>query len=234
MSGERIGALVLAAGRGERLGAGVPKALVALAGVSLLEHSIAQLSAVDQIERIVPVVPSGVLGQLEGLAEVDRVTSPVAGGAERQDSVAAGLAELGESFGWVVVHDAARCLVAPRDIARTIEAARATGTAGAAILAAPAIDTIKLVERGAVRSTLERSACWAAQTPQVFRMELLREAHAKARAEGYVGTDDASLVERLGVEVRVVETSSLNLKITTPADLVVAEWWLGQATERTP
>jgi len=218
----QVGALVLAGGRGERLGSPLPKAFVAVAGVPMLVRAVEALGAVESIDRIQPVVPAQcpevALPPLGG-----RVAAPATGGAERQDSVAAGLAALGEAVDWVLVHDAARCLVAPGDVLRVIEAAV---ECGAAILAAPVTDTLKRVEGGAVAETLDRSVCWAAQTPQVFRRGLLVEAHQQARREGVVGTDDAQLVERLGHPVRVVASRAPNLKITHPADLAWAERWL--------
>jgi 2-C-methyl-D-erythritol 4-phosphate cytidylyltransferase len=224
MAGESIGAVVLAAGRGERLGSALPKAFVPVAGVAMVVRSIECLAAVREIDRIQPVVPSGA----PALDSGGRVARAVVGGSERQDSVAAGLAALGDEIAWVVVHDAARCLVEVEDVRRVIAQAADTG---AAVLARPASDTIKLVEHGVVRATLDRASCWAVQTPQVFRSELLREAHDKARADGLVGTDDAQLVERLGVDVRVVTGSEHNLKITHPSDVALAEQWLREAGE---
>ena len=121
---------------------------------------------------------------------------------------------------WVAVHDAARCLVAEDEVESVIRAAR---DSGAAILAHRSPDTVKLVRGDEIESTPDRQSCWVAQTPQVFRVDLLREALDKAEAEGFVGSDDAQLVERLGVCVRVVPGSSRNLKITTPDDLRIAE-----------
>ncbi|MGH0034765.1 MAG: 2-C-methyl-D-erythritol 4-phosphate cytidylyltransferase [Myxococcota bacterium] len=222
-----VAALVLAAGRGERLGSSLPKAFVSLAGRPLVVRSLEALAAVPAVERIVPVLPGAEQARFEalGLAGVRGLAPAVVGGAERQDSMAAGLAALAESVSWVAVHDAARCLVDPGDVARVIEGARGTG---AALLASRARDTIKRVREGRVVETPERSECWAAETPQVFRAELLREALAKARADGVVGTDDAQLVERLGVEVRVVESRRPNPKITLPEDLAAAEAWLAR------
>lgn len=222
--GERVGVLLLAAGRGERLGAAGPKAFVQLAGRTLIDHAVGRLLAVPEIDLVQPVVPADAVAG--GDASDARVAAAVEGGAERQDSVAAGLASLPEDVAWVGVHDAARCLVSPRDVQRTIGAARAHG---AAILARPATDTIKLVGAdGVVAETLERARCWAVQTPQVFRADVLREAHAKARAEGFLGTDDAQLVERLGVAVHVVEGGLRNLKITHAGDLALAAAWLAE------
>ena len=215
-------ALVLAAGRGERLGSEVPKAFVELLGRTLVERSLETLSRVALVSRVVPVIPPGAEALWAGLAVSDSGTigEPVPGGAERQDSVRAGLAALPADTGWVAVHDAARCLVSEDEVDAVIRAAQATG---AAILARPSADTMKIVCNDTIESTPDRRACWVAQTPQVFRVDLLREALDKAEAEGFVGSDDAQLVERLGVSVRVVPGSARNLKITTPDDLRIAE-----------
>jgi 2-C-methyl-D-erythritol 4-phosphate cytidylyltransferase len=220
----RTVALVLAAGRGERLGHSLPKGFVPLAGRPLLLHALETLEAVAEVERVVPVIPSGALPRyreaLAGAPGLRKLTEPVAGGKERQDSVRAGLAALPPGMELVAVHDAARPLVRPAAVRRVIEVARA---AGAAILAAPVRDTVKRVVDGRVVATPPRGECWAAQTPQVFRVEILLEALAKADAEGLVGTDDAQLVEALGVEVRVVAGDPDNLKVTGPEELALAE-----------
>jgi len=224
-----VAVLVLAAGRGERLGCPLPKAFVPLAGKPLVVRSLEALAQVADIGCIVPVVAGEDLERFAGLPldGIRALAAPVAGGAERQDSMAAGLAAVPESFSWVAVHDAARCLVSPDDVARVIEAAHESG---AALLASPARDTIKRVREGIVVETPARSECWAAETPQVFRADLLRRALAVARADGVVGTDDAQLVERLGVPVRVVASQAPNPKITLAADLVAAEAWLEERT----
>jgi 2-C-methyl-D-erythritol 4-phosphate cytidylyltransferase len=220
----RVAAVVLGAGRGERLGYAAPKAFVPLAGRPLIAHALEALAAPEEVDWVVPVIPAdareryaGLVGQLRYR---EKLADPVAGGPERQDSVAAGLAALPPDVGLVAVHDAARPLVKPADVSRVIAAAR---RGGAAILAVPARDTIKRVRQGRVLETPPRAECWAAQTPQVFRVELLREAHAKAEAEGRLGTDCAQLVEALGVPVEVVEGDPGNLKITCPEDLEGAE-----------
>jgi 2-C-methyl-D-erythritol 4-phosphate cytidylyltransferase len=225
----RVAALVVAAGRGERLGHPLPKAFVPLAGRPLLLHALGALAEVPSIDCIVPVLAAADLGRWRELEpawrRIPRLAPAVAGGAERQDSVRAGLEALGADFEWVAVHDAARPLVRPEAVARVIEAARAEG---AAILAVPVCDTIKRVQAGRILDTPSRSQLCAAQTPQVFRAALLREALAKAGAEGFRGTDDAELVERLGVRVRVVEGDPQNLKITDPPDLEAAAQWLAR------
>jgi 2-C-methyl-D-erythritol 4-phosphate cytidylyltransferase len=229
----RTVALVLAAGRGERLGHALPKGLVPLAGRPLLLHALAALEAVDEVESLIPVVPADARGRFEqalaaapGLA---KLAPAVVGGRERQDSVRAGLAALPAGVELVAVHDAARPCVRAEAVRRVIEAARATG---AAILATPARDTIKRVVAGRVVETPPRAECWAAQTPQVFRVEILREALAKAESDGRHGTDDAQLVEALGVRVCVVPGDVDNLKITTSEDLAIAERLLALAQGR--
>jgi 2-C-methyl-D-erythritol 4-phosphate cytidylyltransferase len=132
----------------------------------------------------------------------------------------AGLAALPPDVEWVAVHDAARPLVRPEDVGRVLAAAARTG---AALLAVPVRDTLKRVRDGRVVETLARAECWAAQTPQAFRLALLREALAKAEAEGFVATDDAQLVERLGAPVEIVAGDPANLKITWPEDVALAE-----------
>jgi 2-C-methyl-D-erythritol 4-phosphate cytidylyltransferase len=197
---------------------------VTLAGRSLLAHSLAALASVREIERLVPVLPAASLDAWPSvraeLADACRVATPVPGGALRQDSVRAGLAALPSDVTHVAVHDAARPLVRPDDVARVVAAGLRHG---AALLAVPATDTLPLVRGGRVAETPPRDECFGAQTPQVFRADWLREALAKALADGFVGSDDASLVARLGVAVHVVVGDPGNLKITTAADLALAE-----------
>jgi 2-C-methyl-D-erythritol 4-phosphate cytidylyltransferase len=214
-------AIVLAAGTGERLGHAIPKAFVLLRGVSLLERSVRTLEAVSGIDRILPVVAPSELDRYAALGLSGAILqNPAPGGEARQDSVLAGLRALPEDVAWVAVHDAARCLVTVEEVTAVLEAARETG---AAILARPASDTIKRVRGGFVEETPPREECWAAQTPQVFRRSVLQEAVEKAVADGFVGTDDAQLVARMGVRVRVVRGRETNLKITEPGDLALAE-----------
>jgi 2-C-methyl-D-erythritol 4-phosphate cytidylyltransferase len=235
----QVVALVLGAGSGSRLRESVAsealraalpaKAFVRLAGKTLLARSIEALLASGAVDLVQPVLPEGELPrwpEVAGeLADPRRVAKPVAGGATRQASARAGLAALPESASLVAVHDAARPLVAPADVARVIAAARQHG---AALLAAPLRDTIHRVLDGVITATPARDEHVAAQTPQVFRAELLREALDKAERSGIVATDDAALVARLGVRVRVVLGSAGNLKITNAADLLVAEGLLAE------
>ena len=242
-----VAALVLGAGSGERLreslgegeskGAGgapgaLPKAFVPLAGRCLLLRSLEALAASPEVDLVVPVVAREAMLRLAALeselGRIGKLASAVAGGAERQDSVRCGLEALTAEVTHVAVHDAARPLVRPRDVSRVVRAARRSG---AALLAVPVRDTIKRVEAGRVVATPPRSECYAAQTPQVFRIDWLRDALAKADADGVRGTDDASLVERLGVTVEVVEGDPANLKITSAEDLALAEVWLRRRGE---
>ncbi len=213
----RVAAIVVAAGRGERLGHARPKAFVPLCGRSLLGHAVAALAACERVDAVVPVLPPGY--ELPADARGAKTRPAVAGGARRQDSVAAGLAALPGEFDAVAVHDAARALIRPSAVTRVIEAAERTG---AALLAVPLRDTLKRVRDGVVVETPPREECWSAQTPQVFRRELLWEALEKARAEGRTGTDCAQLVEELGVRVHVVAGDADNWKITHPEDLEAA------------
>lgn len=220
----RVAALILAAGRGERLGSTLPKAFAPVAGVPILVHALRALAACAEIEWLLPVLPAAELARYEALLPelqgLRGLLPPLAGGAERQDSAAAGLAALPREAELVAVHDAARPLVRPEALRRVIAAAVQSG---AALLAVPVRDTLKRARGERALETVDRAGLWAAQTPQVFRVELLREALAKARAEGFVGSDDSQLVERLGLPVTLVPGDADNWKITLPEDLARAE-----------
>lgn len=229
----RAGALVLAAGRGERLGHALPKAFVPLAGRTLLERSLRALASAGVFDVIVPVLAETDRPRAEalGLAALAgelgvEIAVPVAGGRERQDSMRAGLAALPPAIELVAVHDAARCLVAPADVAAVVHAARA---GGAALLGERSRDTIKRVVGGRVVETPDRETCWAAQTPQVVRRDWLEAAVHAAAAEGRLATDDAQLVEWQGHAVEMVEARAPNPKITRPEDLAYAAALLADA-----
>lgn len=217
---------MVAAGQGARMGGGIPKQYRDLAGVPMLLRSLRPFTAHPEVEHVVVVLPPGDISVpppwLAALA--GGALSLAAGGAERSDSVAHGLAALPGHCRTVLVHDAARPLVDRGTIDRIIEVAR-TGTA--AVPAIPLGDTVKEVLPDdpalTVRATVPREHLWRAQTPQGFSRVLLEEAHARARSEGVRGTDDAMLLERLGVPVRLVPGSSLNFKVTTDEDFRLAE-----------
>ncbi|MCB2192452.1 MAG: 2-C-methyl-D-erythritol 4-phosphate cytidylyltransferase [Deltaproteobacteria bacterium] len=226
----KVVAVVPAAGFGTRLGGARPKQFLSLGGRPLLTRTLMALEAAAALSAVVVVCPPGAEDETResciapyGLSKVAAV---VPGGAQRQDSVAAGVAaaiELGA--GWLVIHDAARPLAPPELFARVLAAAQETG---AAIAAAPAADTVKRSDAGGlVAATLERSELWLVQTPQVFERGLLLRALAAAQEEGYYATDEAGLVERVGGKVRLVMGGRDNFKITTPEDLALARGLLG-------
>jgi 2-C-methyl-D-erythritol 4-phosphate cytidylyltransferase len=207
-------AVVVAAGRGERLGHTRPKALVPLAGRPMVQWSVDALRATSGVEKIVVVLPEDELS-----AAPDGVTA-VAGGAVRSASVRNGLAALSGGDP-VIVHDAARPLAEPALFARAVAELEATG-ADAVIAAAPVPDTLKAAEGGVVTRTVQRSGLWAVQTPQVFRRAALEAALAD-EARLAEATDDAWLVEQQGGTVRVLDPGEPNFKVTTAADLRLAE-----------
>ncbi len=214
-------ALIVAAGSGQRLGAGVPKAYVELAGRPMLAWSVEALAATPAVEEIVIALPQG--------AQAPAGTLGVVGGSSRSESVLHALEAAGPGE-TVLVHDAARPLLTPALAAEVIAALEDEPGADAAIAAAPVTDTIKRAGRdgGEVRETLDRGELWAVQTPQVFRRAALEraldvEAEVLARA-----TDDASLIERAGGRVLVVPSPVQNIKVTTSFDLHVAEMLLGE------
>jgi 2-C-methyl-D-erythritol 4-phosphate cytidylyltransferase len=212
MAGSSSGpaALLLAAGSGERLGVGQPKAFVELAGRPMLVGPLAALRAAG-LDRIVVALPDG------GAAPAG--CQGVRGGASRSASVRAALGRVDTDV--VVVHDAARPLVTPDVFTRVVEA---LAEADCAIAAARVADTVKEADRaGRVTATLDRSRLWAVQTPQAFRRAVLVRALDVPDDVLASATDDASLIERAGGTVRVVETSPANFKVTTPHDLLVAE-----------
>ncbi len=217
-----VAALVLGAGRGERLGHALPKAFVPLRDRTLLQHSLEALSGSGAFDLIVPVLAKEDFFRFEEL-EIELtpgVTAPVAGGAERQDSMAAGLGSLPPEVRWVAVHDAARCLVSSADLRRVVAVARESG---AALLGERVRDTLKRVAGTQVVETPDRVQFWAAQTPQVMRRDWLEEAIAAAEKAGRQATDDVQLLEWAGHAVTMVESSAPNPKITLPVDLLLGD-----------
>lgn len=216
----RVAAVLPAAGAGRRLG-GTRKPYLELMGRPLLAHALAPFLKRADVEWVVVALPAeDAVSPPPWIAALDPRVRLVAGGEERGDSVWAALGALPAAAEVVVVHDAARPLLPEDVLERTIAAARA---GDGAIAALPAADTVKEVEGGRVVATPERGRLWLAQTPQAFPREVLLEAYRRARREGIRATDDASLVERLGHPVVVVEGSAENLKVTRPADVRMAE-----------
>jgi 2-C-methyl-D-erythritol 4-phosphate cytidylyltransferase len=207
------------------MGGHVPKQFIELGGVPILVHSLRVLEAVPAVERVILAVPDAdreyCLREIVARYRFAKVTKIVAGGERRQDSVRHGLQEIGEGADLVLVHDAVRPLITRDVVERVIRRAEEVG---GAIAAVPMRDTVKEVGAdGAVAATVDRGRLWLAQTPQVFRVKVLREAHRKAHLEHFHATDDAQLVEWFGQPVSVVEGSEENLKITRPQDLAIGE-----------
>lgn len=211
-------ALVPAAGMGLRLGESMPKAFVDLSGRTLLEWALDGLAAAGALSRVVVVVPDSLLVRAREL--VDGCSLPVSvvvGGAERTDSVRAGLASA-QHADIVLVHDAARCLTPPAVMRRVVDAV--VGGARAVVPVLPVVDTVKSVDAdGTVTGTVDRATLRSVQTPQGFDGPTLRRAYERFPESA---TDDAGLVERLGIEVSTVVGDPAAFKITTPMDLILA------------
>lgn len=211
-----VGAVVPAAGAGTRLGGALPKALQPLGGEPLVLHAVRSLRTCAVIGPVVVAVPTGRGAEFDALLRAYDVTV-VDGGVERHDSVSAGLAALPEEVEHVLVHDAARALVPTEVVDRVVAALRDGAQAVVPVL--PVADTVKRVDAEGRLTTVPRDDLRLAQTPQGF----LRSTLVRAHAGGRPATDDAALVEALGVPVTTVEGSPEALKVTTPFDLVVAE-----------
>ena len=218
-------AIVPAGGHGARMGSRRPKQYLRLGQAPILVATLKALARARSIAGIVVAVPAAhvpATRRLLARARVPKILDVVAGGADRQESVWRGLQRLPEDARVVVVHDAVR----PFITAELVERVRAAGAGGAATCGTPVRDTVKRVTDGAVESTIPRQGLWLTQTPQAFARDLLWEAHDKARRDGFAGTDDAVLVERLGMPVAMVPGLAQNLKITTPEDLRTARAWV--------
>ena len=220
----RIVALIAAAGQGRRLPAAVAKQYLPVGEMPILARTLRVFDENPLVEGIVLTVGAD---QREALEErvlrsypCRKLLEVVTGGVERQESVARALEAVSPGCEVVVIHDGVRLLLSQELLTAVIQSAQRSGAAMAAV---PARDTVKEVEAGVVRATLDRSRIWLAQTPQAFFTDLIRRAYEAAAREGIQGTDDAALVERLGVSVEVVPGSEENIKVTTAADLVFAE-----------
>jgi 2-C-methyl-D-erythritol 4-phosphate cytidylyltransferase len=218
-----VTAIVPAAGEGSRFGGAVRKQFIALNGLPILSHTLRALAASRALAVMIVVVPPGEESRGRdalSLARVDIETEVISGGQERQDSVYKGLQRAKPDTDMVLIHDGVRPFVSREVVLATIEGAEEWG---AAVAAVPVTDTIKQVDTGGlVVDTPAREQLWAVQTPQVFRYALLMRAHQSVREHGIVVTDDAALVERIGVKVKVVRGSYENVKITSEEDLPLA------------
>ena len=212
--GNKTGAIILAAGKGRRLGGPVPKQHMELKGEPMYMASVRAFAAVEGIEEIVVVSDAAhledVRASLEGL-HVPQQLTVAEGGAERPDSVIAGLAALGSEIRYALVHDGARPFVTPDLIRRVVQD---TCTCGSSVPCVRPKDTVRTAEY-----TLDRSKLFLVQTPQGFRRDVLVSAYQEAAESGFTGTDDASYVEQLGIRPHLTEGDPWNIKITTPDDL---------------
>jgi 2-C-methyl-D-erythritol 4-phosphate cytidylyltransferase len=225
-------AIIPAAGVGVRMGGGTPKQFLSLEGVPIFVHTLRKFVSADAIDEIFLALRAEDMERVH--KDIDREhfsksVRLVAGGPTRQETVALALAEAPEGTELVVVHDAVRPFIELEMIGRVVEAARKDG---AAILGIPSVDTVKQVERQKILGTIPRERIVLAQTPQAFRCNIIQEAIARACADGFIGTDEASLVERMGLSVTVLMGSDRNIKITKPSDLPLARLYILQEQEQ--
>lgn len=228
----KVSAIIPAAGQSRRMGLGTNKQFLILKGKPVLAYTLMAFEKCLAVQEIIIVAAPGeeVYCREEVVEKYSfsKVSQVVVGGRERQDSVYQGILALSQDTEVVIVHDGARPFLTTELINRSIEHCLVTG---AAIVAVPVKDTIKIVSKEQiVENTPPRHTLWSVQTPQTFRYSLLKEAYEQAISQGFLGTDDASLVERMGGPVKVVDGSYENIKITTPEDLIIG----GAILERRP
>ena len=225
MSEIRVSAIIVAGGKGLRMNEATRKQYLMLAGIPILSHTIAVFDACDSVGEIFLVIPEQDFDfcrrHILSLLSIRKNIRLVPGGDERQDSVYNGLIALDPKTEIALIHDGVRPFVRHEQIVACIRGAELSG---ACILGIPAFDTLKQVDNaGDIQNTIARDTVWLAQTPQTFRYDLILAAHESARIAGYSGTDDASLLERLGKKVKIIMGSRYNIKITTPEDLRLAD-----------
>ncbi len=224
--GNKVTAIIPAAGLGKRFGEGVCKQFLMLRGKPIMIWALEVLEALPEISEIIPVLRDGDMETGIRMIEeykISKVKRIAPGGKERQDSVFHGLKLVDNKKGHVLVHDGARPFIEASFVAGAM--ARLKGYEGV-VVGVPVKDTIKEVEDGEVRHTLSRDRLWSVQTPQVFSYETLYEAYMKASKDAFYSTDDSALVEKYGGRIRIVMGSYKNIKITTPEDLKLAELFL--------
>ena len=218
-------AIVLAAGKGTRMNAGMNKQFMLINDRPLLAQTLAAFQSCNAIDSIILVAGREELKtckeQILDVYGFDKVDKLVSGGSERQQSVYNGILELEDDCNIVVIHDGARPILPEGIIERCIEGAKIYGAVSAGM---PAKETIKILnEEGFVQYTPERGKVWVTQTPQAFKRDIIEKAHETANVKGISGTDDAFLVECMGIKVKMLEGSYENIKITTPEDIILAE-----------
>lgn len=223
----KLGVVVVAAGTGSRMRSSVSKQYLLLQGKQIIIHTLEVFQSIDHVDEIVLVVGKQDVQAGQNIVEqhqLSKVKKVIDGGDERQSSVYKGLQGLSDEIEWVMVHDGVRPFVTENNI---IQLFKQTLETGAAVLAVPVKETAKMVnEEGVIEFTPDRSKLWSIQTPQAFRLNLLLEAHRQASDENFLGTDDSVLVERIGIPVHIVQGEYTNIKITTPDDLLWAEFLL--------
>jgi 2-C-methyl-D-erythritol 4-phosphate cytidylyltransferase len=227
-----VAAIIPAAGVGIRMGGDTPKQFLSLEGVPIFIHTLRKFTASDAIDEVYLALRGEDMERASRDIDREHFSKPVrvvSGGTSRQETVALALAVVPSPTEIVVVHDAVRPFVELETIRRVVEAAR---TEGAAILGIPSVDTVKQVERQTILGTIPRERIVLAQTPQAFRYSILKEAFARASADGFCGTDESSLVERMGQTVVVLMGSDRNIKITKPSDLPLARLYVAQEREK--
>ncbi len=219
--------VIVAAGRGRRMGTEVSKQFLCLCGKEILAHTVERFEKTDAIRDIILVVSQEEMDEIWTMAQKygwKKIVSVTKGGKERQDSVWNGLQQVSEDTEIVLIHDGVRPFVT-EDI--LLDSIRTAQEMGGCVAGVPAKDTIKVCDKENIAvETLDRSTLWQMQTPQTFRKELIIRAYAKAAADGFLGTDDASLAEYSGHAVKIIMGSYRNIKITTREDLLIGETFL--------
>jgi len=220
-----VSAIIVAAGQGIRMKGTMRKQYLDLSGRPVLAHSIMTFDSCSLVDEIFLIIPKEDVEYCQkkilSLLDLNNQINLVCGGAKRQDSVYNGLQAINKNTDTVVIHDGVRPFIQPEELEQCILGSKKYG---ACILGSPTSDTLKRVDKSdIIETTLSRENIWLAQTPQVFRFDLILKAHETARRDGYVGTDDASLVERLGENVKIINGGRFNIKITKKEDLAIAK-----------
>jgi len=221
----KVVAIIVAAGSGKRMGQSTKKQFLSIGSKPILAYTLNVFDSIDKVDRIILVIPRGwqaycqkeIIEKYAYRKEIEVIE----GGARRQDSVACGLALVSPDYEIVIIHDGVRPFVTRRMVVQSITDARKFG---ACIVAVPVTDTIKMATRKKIiERTIPRERLWRVQTPQTFRLTLIKKAYAKAKKDRFYGTDDAQLVERMKKPVKVISGDYRNIKITTREDLILAE-----------
>ncbi|MBN1999505.1 2-C-methyl-D-erythritol 4-phosphate cytidylyltransferase [candidate division KSB1 bacterium] len=222
-----VTAIIVAAGSGKRIGGRLPKQFLSLLGKPILQHTLEKFQVCDDINKIVLVAPQDMCSELPGVCReqwhIEKLSRVVPGGAERPDSVWAGLSALDHTDGYVLIHDGVRPFIR---VEKIVEIVAAVKKYDAVVVGVTPNDTIKIIKGQFAVETPARNSLVQVQTPQAFHVDLIKKAYTRAFRDGFVATDDAALVERMGKGVFLVRGDHLNFKITSPEDLKIAEMLL--------